>query len=162
MAVESRKAETDHMDNSKKPDRPLFVAGLTVVVLVLVAVLVIVFKPEPIEYDPATPEGTVQTYVRAVIDRDNDAAAALMVDEPDCETDPYPRFGNESVRVSLGKVEIDGDRATVEVRITTSGGSAPFDRYEWTEEDRFFLDNEADGWRIATAPWRFMICQEGF
>ena len=68
----------------------------TVVVLVLVAVLVIVFRPEPIQYDPATPEGRVQTYVRAVIDRDNDAAAALMVDEPDCETDPYPRFGDES------------------------------------------------------------------
>ena len=161
MAVESRKAETDRMDTPKKPDRPLFVAGLTVVVLVLVAVLVIVFRPEPIEYDPATPEGTVQTYVRAVIDRDNDAAAALMAKDPECKPDPYPRFGNESVRVSLGKVEIDGDRASVEVRITTSGGNAPFDRYEWTEEDRFFLDREAEGWRIDIAPWRFTICREG-
>lgn len=161
MAPAARKADTGRMETSKKPDRPLFVAGLTVVVLVLVAIVVIVFRPEPVEYDPATPEGTVQTYVRAVLDRDNDAAAALMVEEPECKPDPYPRFGEESIRISLGKVEIDGDRATVEVRITTSGGNAPFDRYEWTEEDRFFLDLEAGVWRIDTAPWRFMICQEG-
>ncbi len=161
MAPAARKADTGRMETSKKPDRPLFVAGLTVVVLVLVAILVIVFRPAPVEYDPATPEGTVQTYVRAVLDRDNDAAAALMVEEPECKPDPYPRFGEESIRISLGKVEIDGDRATVEVRITTSGGNAPFDRYEWTEEDRFFLDREAGVWRIDTAPWRFMICQEG-
>lgn len=161
MVKPSEKEDTDLMDTKKTLDRPLVVAGLTVLVLVLVAVLVIVFRPEPIEYDPATPEGVVQTYVRAVLDEDDEAAAALLVSDWDCEVDPFPRFsGNESVRISLGSVEYKDDRAFVEVRITTSGGSAPFDRYEWTEEDRFILEQEPAGWRIDSAPWRFMICME--
>ncbi len=149
------------MDTPNKPDRPLFVAGLTVLVLVLVAVAVIVFRPEPTVFDPSTPEGVVQTYVRAVLDKDDEAAMALLADETECEPIRFGRSGDDSIRVTLGKVEIDGDRATVDVRITTSGGGSPFDRWEYSETDSFTLTRQGGEWLIKTLPWRFVICEKG-
>lgn len=140
-------------------DRPLLITGAIVGLVVIAAIVVIALRPGTAELEPGSPEAVVQSYLLAVVDRDTDAARDLLAKQPDCEG-PSLRPANESIRVSLEQVGIDGDRATVDVLVTLSYGSPPFDRYQYSESQRFVLRQIDGDWLITEVPWQFRVCEE--
>lgn len=128
--------------------------------LLVVAVLAVVFRPAVEELDPATPEGTVQRYVQALLDGNEQAAASfLRPSDEECEVFE-PEF-LDTVRVTLVDVATHDGSSDVQVRITTAGGEPPFDRYESSSEGEFELIRSADGsWQIDQAPWPFEVCEK--
>src|SRR5690606_28694876 len=73
---------------STRPDRTLPIILGLIAALVVVAVVVVFTRGAPEQLDPATPEGTVQQYVTAVIDGDHAAAAELLAPAWLNECDP--------------------------------------------------------------------------
>lgn len=129
-----------------------------VIGLVVAAGLVVLLRPSATEFDPTTPEGTVQSYVRAVLDDDREQALALLEDPSDeCDLDHHRR---DSIRVTLEGVETTDDHSKVTIRMTTQGGEPPFDTYEYTERVTFELTRVEGNWLITRAPWPFQICRE--
>lgn len=111
-----------------------------------------------VEYDIATPEGTVQVYLRAVADRDATAAFEFYSADlrASCEIAHLRdslQWRSENFRASLRDV-IERD-ATVEVSvaIVETYGSGPFDRGESTFNQVFVLTAEDGGWRFVEVPW---------
>lgn len=137
-------------------NRSLVVAAIGLVVLVIAAVAAVVGTGSVADLDPESPEGVVQRYVQAILDGDDDTALALLVDP---ERDCFERE-RDDFRMTLAGVEIDGDRAEVEVSITRGGGDPPFDGYPYATEDVFDLRRIDEDWRISEAPWQFQICEE--
>lgn len=140
----------------KQINRPLVLAGAGLLVLVIAAVAAVVGTRGVADFDPESPEGVVQRYVQAILDGDDERALALLVDP---ESECYDRE-REDFRMTLADVEVDGDRAEVEVTITRGGGDPPFDGYPYATEDVFDLRRVGDDWRISGAPWQFQICEE--
>lgn len=131
--------------------------GLAVVVLVVVAVV-----REPVELDPATPEGTVQVYLQAIGDEDYEQALSLL--EPnrfeECTVADISRFApNESFTATLDETSRAGadtgsdadSKAFVDVtmRFGTDGlfGSS------WESFESFTLLNDDGFWWITDDPW---------
>lgn len=145
------------MDMSK--DRPLLITGAIVGLVVIAAIVVIVLRPGTANLESGTPEGQVQDYLLAVVDGDTDQAKQLLAEQPDCQG-PNLRPSDESIRVSLEQVEIEGDRATVDVLVTLSYGNPPFDRYQYSESQRFILRQIDGDWLLTDVPWQFRVCEE--
>lgn len=140
-----------------KPNRILAIALGCVAVLALVAWVVDANRRVP-EYDPASPEGTVQAYLEAVLSGDADAAFAYLAEDTRCVAEDFRgALADDSLRVVLRDVEIEGERAEVAVEISFTGGG-PFDAYEWSEHQRFFLVREENRWAIAEVPWPLFFC----
>jgi hypothetical protein len=119
------------------------------------------------DFPPGTPEGTVQGYLRAVIDRDPERALDFLAPEllEDCDTDEYRRSirnmirsGDREVRASLLGTRQRDDVTEVEVRITESYGDGPFGRNEYSQEHFFVLDQVEGEWRFVEPPWPLYAC----
>ena len=138
------------------------VVGVIVLVVLGIALPRLIDREET-TYPPNTPEGTVQRYIRAVIDEDADTALALLAEENTtaCMEDElrdrlrYSSF--DRYRVRLGDVEeIDAETVTVIVRATWIREPGlfelPDDGNTWEHE--FELRRSADGfWLIAESEW---------
>lgn len=132
--------------------------GVATAVLVAASLLVANLVDREVEYDPASPEGTVQAYLRAVTESDASSAFAFYSSDLQarCEIEQIRdslQWGPEGFRVSLRDVDEFDDRVEVTVAITQVYGSGPFDRSESTFDQVFVLQQEADGWRFVEAPW---------
>ncbi len=132
--------------------------GIATAVLVAASLLVANLVDREVEYDPASPEGTVQAYLRAVTENDASSAYAFYGSDLQarCEIEQIRdslQWGPEGFRVSLREVDEVDDRVEVTVAITQVYGSGPFDRSESTFDQVFVLHSEADGWRFVEAPW---------
>lgn len=130
------------------------VAGL-VVALAIVAALVSGAR-EPADLDPATPEGTVQLFVTAVFDGDEDAAAAYLSPDLRCEP-PFPDlYLPQGARLEVIRTERDGASAAVVVDvIERSGGLVP---QEWTHRERYELIADGESWLVTGDPWPVYSC----
>jgi hypothetical protein len=144
--------------------KPQIRAGMAaagaVLVLVAVAAVAVVLRSGVEEFDADTPEGTVQRYVEALLDGDDQAAAAFLTpgNEP---CDFFDPGFLDTVRVGLIDVTTRDTSAGVQVRITTAGGEPPFERYESSSEGEFRLTRgPAGAWLVEQAPWPFEICKE--
>ena len=114
------------------------------------------------EYDPSSPEGTVQAYVSAVVEGDYDEAGGLLAADSTCHVEDFDRIGTvDQVRVSLVDSQIETDTARVTVAVTTSAGGGPFDTSEYTENHILRLARSGQGWRISGIPWPLYTCGEG-
>jgi hypothetical protein len=136
---------------------PALLIGIGLVVVT--AIVVIVVRGGPQEYPADTPEGVVQRYSQAVIDRDVDAALAYVVPEvaDDCERE---WFGGDDHRVALVRTTERASGATVDVLITTVYDSGLLGPGE-SESEASFLLVERDGeWLIERAPWQLSLCRE--
>lgn len=131
--------------------------GLVVVILVVIAVV-----REPIELDPATPEGTVQEYLQAIGDEDYEKALDML--EPDrfdeCTPADISRFTpDEPFTATLDETSQAGtdtgseadDRAFVDVTMRF-GTEGLFDS-SWETFESFTLVNEDGFWWITEDPW---------
>ena len=137
----------------------LFSVGVAIALLVATA-LVIALRPAR-QFDPTTPEGTVQSYVQAVLD--DEAAKAASYLDPDlaarCDLS-HLESHSDSTRAVIVDTDVEGDRARIEIRFTEVSGEVPFDRHEHIFDEVFVLERHTDGWRIAERPWPFYFCPE--
>jgi len=147
--------------------RWLILTAATIVVLIAVSVMVVALRPGPTAFDPDTPEGTVQSYVAAVIDRDLLAAWALFDAElaERCSAQRFDRSvqgafrwvagsGREDLHVRLVEsAPLSGDRVRVTVSVERTIVRPPFDVGGSTAIHDFVVGREADAWRIVSFDW---------
>lgn len=142
--------------------RPQRVLAIVVAVVVAVAVLTALLATHGSvrHYDRNTPEGTVQSYVAAVLDGDRERAAAFLAEDGPCSIDDldlsYPPTYD---RVTLVDSETDGDTARVEVEAVNSEG--PFGAFSFREPLAFDLERSGSGWSITGQPWPMYDCLKG-
>lgn len=138
-----------------RPNLVLAVVTAVVVVLAVVAWAVSANRtPPPLE--PGSPEATVQAYLRAVGDGDDEAVVALLAPELGCSaplTNPYEQGVQSSVLVTS---RISGDTATVVFEITEYGDT-PLDN--WSHRESFDLVRGDSGWLIGGNPWPVFGCE---
>jgi hypothetical protein len=141
------------------PNRVLFGVVGGVIVVAAVAVLVAALRPAP-EYDPASPEGTVQAYLQSLLEGDEEQALAYLDPETGCNvSEVRSAWVPSAVRVVLVSTDTAQDEAKVEVRIIESSRSGPFDSYEFSREEEFSLRRDGDGWLITGEPWPLFFCR---
>jgi hypothetical protein len=147
--------------------RWLVLTAATVVVLIAVSVLVVALRPGAVAFDADTPEGTVQRYVAAVIERDLLAARALFdVELADrCTAPTFDRrvqeafwwrtgSGREDLHVRLVEsAPLTGDRVRVTVSVERTNVDPPFGVGASTATHVFVVGREADAWRIVSFDW---------
>ena len=131
----------------------LGIVGVLLAVLVVVAIVLALQPPE--QFDAGTPEATVQSYLQAVADSDQTAAARLMT--PDlakrCGADlSQIRRSPESFRAVILDTEPLGDDLIVNIEITEGSGSGLFGD-SWSFDESLILIQTGDEWLIAEAPW---------
>lgn len=132
------------------------VVGVVAVLVVVAAVLASTRTSHPA--DPATPEGTVQLFVTAVLDRDDAAAVALLDPSLGCSV-PLPDRGMSGRRVTfaVAGTRVLGERASVEIDITEYG-SGPFD--SWSHRESYSLVTAGGRWLITGEPWPLYTCEK--
>lgn len=142
-----------------QPNRVLSIVVGAVVLLGVVAAIVAATRPAP-DIDPSTPQGVVQSYLRAVFDGDEEAAVEWIDPETGCDgADVAAAYVNRPARVLLEDTTVDGSTARVEVKITYSGGG-PFDVSEYTEDQLFRLRRSGGSWLLTGQPWPMFYCGE--
>ncbi len=145
-----------------------WLVGVAAVVVVAIAlsVVAIVAGGDEQEFAAGTPEGTVQRYLRAVIDRDASAArgylSADLIDRCDEQRlrDAYRRPSDRDVRATLRGTAVVDDVTEVRTRITEFRGSPPFGGDDYSHDELFALRQESGEWRIVDPPWPLHFCPE--
>lgn len=125
--------------------------------LVVLAVAVALTAGGEADLDPATPGGAVQTYLRAVSERDAEGAWTLFASDlqdrcPLSSVRDALRYGPRDFRAQLGEVVPRTETTDVIVSITERYGGGLFGN-ESTFEQVFPLTQEDGAWRLAEAPW---------
>lgn len=125
-----------------RPERFVLIAGGAVLAVVVLAVAVVVALggPERADYDPASPEGVVQRYIEASRRGDGDAARALLSERAREQLGAEggwasyrPTYGDGDGLMTIERTEVNGDRATVWLRIEdTRRSGITLDRDSWT------------------------------
>ena len=138
-------------------DRSL-VAILGVVVALVVATVVValtVADERRAEYPVGSPERRLQEYVAAIGEGDVDAAYDLMAAEYRRDVsrvefaDRYRYLADrlDDTRIAIEESEVEGDRATITLAITTVyADDLSYDEYE--REERVTLVREEGEWRL--------------
>jgi len=129
-------------------------------VAAVVALVLIGLNREPEQFDPATPEGTVQSYIAALVDEDFETAASFWA-EGDCHPASIePTEGVPDISATLVSVDGDDQDATVVIGITDNTSDPLNGIYEF--EEWFTLVNGGDGWKIRQPSWPYhdQICEE--
>ncbi|HUW87335.1 MAG TPA: hypothetical protein VMW30_03030 [Candidatus Paceibacterota bacterium] len=107
--------------------------------------------------DPATPAGTVQGYLAAVLKGDYEKAAQFISSESSCDVQDLDRvYTMDTARVDLVKTEVDGEHAQVWVKVDYPSG-APFDAVR-VEDHTFRLIQVNNHWLLTGIPWPLYDC----
>ena len=131
--------------------------AITIAGIVVASVVVAVaLDHAETEFEPGTPEATVQAYFRAIQDRDAEAAIAQFT------TDLQERCSTEELRRSyqyqsdfsarIRDTTVRGEVAEIDVRIANNGGESPFGG-GYDVDQLIFLEQEDGEWRIGESPW---------
>lgn len=150
------------MSESKRPAW-LLPTGIVLLVLVLV---VIALVREPVQLDPATPEGTVQEYLQAISDDDYEKAFELLDPEEfeGCVPSDIERHVQDEPFTASFESDVhpldDEDTVIVNVRIRF-GTDGPFGS-GWETFESFELIRDDGAWLITDEPWPrfFWECRE--
>ncbi len=143
--------------------RPFYI-GTAVVIVVVAVVAVLAATRGVTQFDESTPEGIAQSYVTAVLEGDHAAAHGFFSEalQDRCSlADLNDGWVPDRVRVTLRDVSIDGDTATVELRLTERAASSPFEPYEYSNRASLFMTASEDGWVIDEVPWPLYWCEPG-
>jgi len=131
----------------------LAIVGASLAVVVVVAIVLALQPPD--QFDPGTPEATVQNYLQAVIDGDQVEVELLMTPEllERCRADlDQIRHSPESFRAVIVDADPTGDRVTVDIEITEgSGGGVLGD--SWSFDETLIVEQRGTEWLIAEEPW---------
>jgi hypothetical protein len=141
-----------------RPNRFLLILLAAVAVVAVVAGVLAATRPVP-TYDRATPEGAVQAYLTAVVDRDHDEAVRFLAPGSPCSAVDLDRaYLPDGVRIVLRDTHVTGDTARVEVGVAVSSGGV-FNDSEYTEDHTFRLTRTGADWRISGEPWPMYDCR---
>ena len=79
------------------------VLGIVVAAIAIVALIVVFAVKEPTaELDKGSPEGVVQQYLNAAIDKDFDQAKSFLASDTKCTADDFDRaYIQNSIRIGL-------------------------------------------------------------
>ncbi len=148
-------------ESRKSTQRSMLPLVLLVVALLLALVVALAFagSGELQEYAAGTHQATVQKYLEAVFDDDPDAATLYLSDAVTdrCQTALRRSFAPSGVSATLKSDRINGDSATVVIRLTFASDSV-FDAGRYSEEARFYLERLDGQWRIVDDPWPVAPC----
>ena len=124
------------------------------IALIIALALVLALRP-PKQFDPGTPEATVQGYLQAVIDEDQAKAASFMTRDlvKRCGVDLNQiRRGPDSFRAVIVDTLVLDNVVYVDVELTEGSGGGVFgDPYGFVET--LTLEKSGEDWLIAEAPW---------
>ena len=143
----------------RRPNGVLLLVLAAVAVIATVAGVLAATQRSP-SYDPATPEGVVQTYLAAVIDRNHDEAARFLAAQSPCSVVDLDRaYLPDGIRVVLRDTQVTGDTARVDVDVAMPsgdllGGSESFEKHT------FRLTRSSEVWLITGEPWPMSDCRK--
>jgi len=144
-----------------KQDR--FLTGILVGIAVLVVIALAVFfirKDKQSYISEDAPEGVVHNYVLAVLNKDYQKAYSYLADLENKPT--YEQFRDSFLKgminpnnsaIDVGKSEIDGDTASVEVAMIYSQ-SDPFST-GYRDVQRAILVKQSGGWKLSSMPYYY-------
>lgn len=145
--------------SSMKPERVLLLLVAGIVVLAVVAGVVSALRPVS-EFEPGTPEATVQAFLQAVFEGDEETAESYLASDSRCDASDIERArADDSSRVVLRESDIEDGRARVTVEIVSSRDGGPFDVDEYSRRRTFDLVQESGEWRLEEAPWPLFSCR---
>lgn len=124
--------------------------------IAIAALLFVASRSENADFELGSPEATVQSYLEAMVDRDNDLALSYFESNTKCDSSDLDRqYFSPDLTVDLLQSSINGDRAQVKIRIRYSnddlfGG--------WSEDHTIALIKSGSDWKIAGTPWPLYEC----
>jgi hypothetical protein len=142
-------------EDRKLPGWVLPVVGSVAVV----ALVVIGLNRSPEQFDPASPEGTVQSYVAALVAGDFETAATFWAEEDCLPASIEPTEGAPDISATLVSVDGDDAEATVVIGITNNASDPLNGIYEYQEW--FTLVKDEGGWKIRQPSWPYydQVCE---
>jgi hypothetical protein len=139
-----------------RPDRTL-IAILSIIGAIVVIALVVVFtRGGPVDVDPTTPEGVVQSYSLAIVDGDYSTARDFLPAELRENCDRADPNTIQGLRMTVISSTINDDTAVV--RVSMERGSGDFGGSSYVSEEVFSLVLEGGVWKIESAPWDLTLC----
>ena len=145
------------METNTTSRRTLIVIAAVVGVLVVAAVAVALRPPATL--DASTPEGTAQRYYQAIDDGEVETAMSYLAEDltDRCNTEEMRYWIRErdttGIRVVILDAQIDEATARVDVRITESYGSGPFDGGSYSHDETLDMQRNDGRWLIRGIPW---------
>jgi hypothetical protein len=147
-----------------KNDKFLIAIVIGIILLVVIAIILVLARGQGENYmADDTPAGVAHNYFLAIQREEFGKAYGYLSDDlkskPDLDefiqTVDANYYGSEP-SLQLGKSSIDGDRARVEVSITTYSGGGPFDSGRYTNPDTAYLRrNENGDWKLTGYPYPY-------
>lgn len=129
---------------------------LALIVILIGALVFVASRGENSRFEVGSPEATVQSYLRAMLDRDNYRALTFFEAETKCDSSDLDRqYLSPDLTVDLVDRSITGDRAQVKMRIRYAdndlfGG--------WSEDRSIGLTRIGGMWKITGVPWPLYEC----
>ncbi len=141
---------------SARPNIVLAVVAGLVVVMAVIAGLFSANRQLP-DLDPRTPEGTVQLYVLAIIDSDDEEAVAFLDPALGCTAPLRNLYRPQRLSMTVAGTKTTGGRATVTLNLTEYSGTGLLD--SWEHRETFELMASGDRWIITGNPWPVYACK---
>lgn len=129
---------------------------LGLIVVLIAALVFIASRGGSSRFDAGSPEATVQSYLQAMVDRDNDRALSYFEPETNCDSSDLDRqYLSPDLTADLLDSSITADRAQVKIRIRYAdndlfGG--------WSEDHSIGLTRISGMWKITGVPWPLFEC----
>jgi len=139
-----------------RPDRTL-IAILSIIAAIVVIAFVVVFtRGGPADVDPATPEGVVQSYSRAMVASDYETARGFLSSDVLANCDRAEPNTIQGLRMTVISSKVNGDTAVV--RVSMERGSGEFGGSGYTSEEAFTMVREGGLWKVISTPWELALC----
>jgi len=130
---------------------------LGLIVVLIAALVFIASRGGSSRFDAGSPEATVQSYLQAMVDRDNDRALSYFEPGTKCDSSDLDRqYLSPDLTADLLDSSITADRAQVKIRIRYAdndlfGG--------WSEDHSIGLTRISGMWKITGVPWPLFECE---
>lgn len=149
-------AEVKPPSSGATPRRIGIVAGIVLILAVAAAAVFTSLSP-PEDLDPATAEGVIQAFFRAIDGRDFEAAHALLGPDitDDCTPADLATSPSEYDRAVIDRVVTSGTRTVVWVSVRRIDVSDPLNPYTYDEVMEFQVDTAGATPVISRLPWQF-------
>lgn len=130
------------------------ITGLVVVLAVVAGVLTT--RREPPTLDASTPEGTVQLFVLAFIEGEDEAAVASLDPDLGCTAPLRDVYRPTRVSLALVSTKTSGQSAQIVLDVTEYEGG-PLN--SWSHRETYDLVRADSGWLITGNPWPIYSCK---
>ena len=147
-------------------ERYWLIGGGALLGILLIASVAITVTRGETEFDPGSPEYTVQRYLKALDSGDHEAAEGLWSPElrEDCSFVAFALHagrgfeGVSEARITLENTRIVGETTVVSLGVVRSGGGGIFGPSEWESTYDFGVRNFEGEWLISGHHWLANDC----